>query len=137
MRWIVLSFCVATAVAGSAWAQRSEQRPHSDQAVSADLIRLHDELHLSAGQEDAWREYTRAIAPNPQTEARHRATTELLPSVPTPRRIALIEATMAQDDLDFRRQAAAVNAFYSRLTPSQQQVFDRDTLPSGSGQRPG
>jgi hypothetical protein len=36
---------------------------------------------------------------------------------------------MAQDEADFRRQGAAVNAFYARLTAAQQEVFDRDTLP--------
>ncbi|HEX5262586.1 MAG TPA: Spy/CpxP family protein refolding chaperone, partial [Phenylobacterium sp.] len=93
--------------------------------------RLHDDLRLNDSQETAWRDYTIAMAPDPQTLARHRATTELLPLVPTPRRVALIEATMAQDAVDFRRQGAAVNAFYARLNPEQQRIFDRDTLPSG------
>lgn len=106
------------------------------EAVSAELLRLHDDLRLSDSQEAAWHDYTTAIAPDPQTLARHRATSELLPMVPTPRRIALIEATMAQDTLDFRRQSAAVNAFYGKLTPEQQRVFDRDTLPSDADQRP-
>ena len=138
MRWIVLGFCLAAA-GTAALAQpgpRSERRG-GEQAITADLIRLHDDLQLSDSQEGAWREYTIAIAPNPETQARHQATSELLPLVPTPRRIALIEATMAQDDLDFRKQGAAVNAFYSKLTPEQQKVFDRDTLPSGSDPRPG
>jgi hypothetical protein len=51
-----------------------------------------------------------------------------LPLVPTPRRIALIEATIAQDAVDFRRQGAAVTAFYGKLTPGQQKIFDQDTL---------
>src|SRR5580765_4208578 len=78
------------------------------QAVSADLIRLHDALHLSAAQETAWTSYTRAIAPGSQAQARHEATDQLLPSLPTPRRIALIAATMAADEADFRRQSASV-----------------------------
>jgi hypothetical protein len=138
MRWIVLGFCLAAA-STAALAQpgpRGERRG-GEQAISADLIRLHDDLQLTDSQEGAWREYTIAIAPSPETQARHQATSELLPLVPTPRRIALIEATMAQDDLDFRRQGAAVNAFYGKLTPEQQKVFDRDTLPSGSDPRPG
>ena len=49
---------------------------------------------------------------------------------------------MNQDALDFKRQAAAVNAFYATLTPDQQKAFDRDTLPSdatagGPDRRPG
>jgi hypothetical protein len=138
MRWIALGFCFA-AVSTAALAQsapRSERRT-GEQAVNADLIRLHDDLQLTDAQEAAWHDYTVAIAPNPQTQARHQAASELLPMVPTPRRIALIEATMAQDDLDFRKQGAAVNAFYGKLTAEQQKVFDRDTLPSGADPRPG
>lgn len=107
----------------------------ADLPVSPELIRLHDDLHLTSGQESAWTDYLRAIAPDPQAQARHRATQELLPVVPTPRRIALIEATMTQDELDFRRQGEAVTAFYGKLTPEQQKVFDRDTLPSESDPR--
>jgi hypothetical protein len=139
MRWIALGFCLA-AVSTAALAQpapHGERRGGGEQAVSAELIRLHDDLKLTDAQEPAWRDYTVAIAPNAETQARHQATTELLPMVPTPRRIALIEATMAQDDVDFRKQGAAVNAFYGQLTPDQQKVFDRDTLPAGADPRPG
>jgi hypothetical protein len=106
------------------------------EAVSAELIRLHDDLKLNDSQEAAWHDYAIAIAPDSQQQARHRATTELLPLVPTPRRIALIEATMAQDAVDFRRQSAAVTAFYGKLTPTQQKIFDQDTLPQGPDPRP-
>jgi hypothetical protein len=105
----------------------------AQQAVSADLIRLHDALHLSADQEGAWRDYTRAIAPNPQAQARHRAADQLMPLVPAPRRIALMEAAMAGDLADFRRQGAAVTAFYDQLTPDQQRTFDRETMPRAAG----
>jgi periplasmic protein CpxP/Spy len=127
MRWVALGFCLVMGAAGAARAA---------EAVSAELIRLHDDLHLSEVQEAAWRDYTTAIAPDPQQQARHRATTELLPLVPTPRRVALIEATMAQDAADFRRQGAAVTAFYGKLTPAQQKIFDQDTLPQESESRP-
>lgn len=144
MRRIIFGLCVALAVTSAVRAQqmpRTQQAPHSqygqqapqrEQAVTARLIRLHDDLRLNVGQEAAWQDYAAAMAPDPQTLARHRATTELLPLVPTPRRIALIEATMAQDAVDFRRQGAAVNAFYGQLSAEQQRIFDRDTLPSGA-----
>jgi hypothetical protein len=142
MRWIVLGFCLAAAGTAALAqpappASHGERRPGGEQAISAELIRLHDDLQLTDSQEPAWHDYTVAIAPNPEAQARHQAASELLPLVPTPRRIALIEATMAQDDLDFRKQATAVSAFYAKLTPEQQKVFDRDTLPQGSDPRPG
>jgi|SRR6185312_11973970 len=139
MRWIVLGFSLATlAGVGAALAQppaRGQPAPGGQQAVSAELIRLHDDLRLSDSQEQAWREYAVAIAPSRDVVARHRATSELLPLVPTPRRIALIEATMAQDAIDFRRQGEAVTAFYARLTPEQQRTFDRETLPQDAEPR--
>jgi hypothetical protein len=139
MRWIVLGFCVAVAAGSVASAQPppgAPRAPRTQPAVSAELIRLHDDLQLTDSQEAAWRDYTLAIAPNPDALARHRAAQDLLPLVPTPRRIALIEATMAQDNADFRRQGAAVTAFYGKLTLEQQRTFDRDTLPSDSDTRP-
>jgi hypothetical protein len=148
MRWIVAGFCVAAVAGGAVQAQPayqqpayqqppSQQQPYRQQPsyrepdINAKLIRLHEDLRLSANQEPAWHDYAAAVAPDPQTLARHRATTQLLPQVPTPRRIALIEATMAQDAVDFRRQGVAVNAFYGQLSAEQQRIFDRDTLPSG------
>ena len=130
MRRIVLGFSVAAAMVGAAGLATAASLP-----VSPELIRLHDDLRLDAGQESAWSDYVRAIAPDPNVEARHRATQELLPMVPTPRRIALIEATMQQDDMDFRRQGEAVKVFYAKLSPEQQKVFDRDTLPSAQDQQ--
>jgi hypothetical protein len=124
MRLIILALCLA-ALAPGASAQ-------VDTAVSGDLARLRGQLHLSAGQEAAWRRYAAAAVPNGQAEARRRATIELLPTLPTPRRIALIEAAMAQDIADFRRQAAIVEAFYEQLTPDQQRTFDRNTLPTAA-----
>lgn len=127
MRWVVLGLGLCLVAGGAAAAPAASPAP--EQAVNADLIRLHDDLHLTDQQEAAWRDYTTAIAPTPQMAARRRATQDLMPAVPTPRRIALIEAAMAQDAADFRRQGQAVVAFYGQLTPEQQATFDRETLP--------
>jgi hypothetical protein len=95
------------------------------------LNQLHDALHLSAAQEDAWRAYTAALQPSAGAQARHEQTQALLPRLTTPRRIALLDATMQQDVADMRRQGQAVIAFYNALTPEQQAVFDRQTLQKG------
>jgi periplasmic protein CpxP/Spy len=145
MRWTVLACALASGLAISASGamgaparppQRpSERSPERPVAVSADLLRLHDDLQLSEGQEAGWRDYTQAIAPDPQVEARHRATADLLPAVPTPRRIALMQATMESDAVDFRRHATAVIAFYNQLTPAQQRTFDQETAPRAQDER--
>lgn len=92
------------------------------------LNQLHDALRLTPAQEDAWRAYTAALQPSPGATARHEQTQALLPRLTTPRRIALLDATMQQDLTDLRRQGQAVIAFYNALTPEQQAVFDRQTL---------
>ena len=123
MRTLLSALLLALALAG----------PAAAQDASARLGQLHDDLGLRADQESAWRDYAAAVAPDPQADARRRATNELLPNIPTPRRIALIEASLAQDVADLRRQGAAVMAFYSRLSPDQQRTFDVETLPSAGG----
>jgi hypothetical protein len=125
MRLMILSLCLALGAAMGAAAQNAPQS----------LTQLHDALHLRPDQEAAWRDYTTAIGPDAQMTARRRATQQLLPQLTTPRRIALIQATMDQDIADFRRQGDAILAFYAGLTPDQQKTFDRQTLPpAGSDQ---
>jgi len=132
MRLAALTFCALALGLGAPAAMAA---PARQPAVSADLLRLHDDLHLSEAQEAGWRDYTLAIAPDPQVEARHRAAGELLPAVPTPRRLALMQAAMESDAADFRRHAAAVIAFYNALTPAQQRTFDQETAPRADSER--
>jgi hypothetical protein len=109
-------------------------------AAQSRLTLLHDALHLSAAQEDAWKAYQRALF-DPQDAARARQTAELLPTLPTPRRLALIRAQMEADQQAFDRRAAAVTRFYDALTPDQQRTFDRQTgseaPATGRGASPG
>ncbi len=125
MRVMLLCLTFFIATAGMAAAQQAPQAS----SQQAEVSRLHDALHLSASQEEAWRRYAAAIAPNPQIDARRRAAEELMPTLPTPRRVALMASTMAADEADLKQQGAAVTEFYNQLTPAQQQIFDRETLP--------
>jgi hypothetical protein len=128
MRLIGLaSLMCALALAGSAGAQDA----------SGELRRLHDALRLSQTQEGAWRDYVAAITPTAEATDRHRSMEEMMPALPTPRRIALIEAGMARDEADFHREGQAVIAFYQQLTPQQQRTFDTQTLPPSDQQGEG
>jgi hypothetical protein len=91
-------------------------------------------MNLRADQEPAWHNYTAAVTANSQGAARRQATQQMLPKLPTPRRVALIDATMEQDLADLHRQGAAVVDFYNHLTPDQQAIFDKETVPSGADQ---
>ncbi|QUD88924.1 Spy/CpxP family protein refolding chaperone [Phenylobacterium montanum] len=119
-------------LAGPAAAQSESAQP----APPAALIRLHDALGLTPDQEPAWRTYAAAITPSAAAQARHQQAAELMPRLPTPRRIALIEATMAADQADFRLQGLAVVHFYDLLSPAQQRIFDNQTAAPASESRP-
>ena len=99
---------------------------------------LHDALKLTPAQEPTWRAFLAASSPSPQAEAQAQATARLAPSLPTPRRLALIRSQMQADLSAFERTAQAVNAFYAQLTPAQQAAFDLQTraaAPQGGGLR--
>ena len=119
MRTWLVSIGMALALAGSAAAQ-------------SQTTLLHDALHLSAAQEDSWRAYQRVVAGDPQERARTRQTALLLPTLPTPRRLALIRAQMEADLAAFDHKAQAVTTFYAGLYPDQQRTFDRQTAAGGA-----
>ena len=57
----------------------------------------------------------------------------MLSTLPTPRRVDLINAQVDADAAMVHRQGAAVKAFYASLTPDQQRTFDRQTVQQGGG----
>jgi hypothetical protein len=105
------------------------------QPASSLLSKLHDDLRLTPDEEGPWRQYLKSLDDGGQMQARRQAAERMLPEIPTPRRLALMDATMSQELADFRRQSEAIEAFYARLTPDQQRTFDRDTLPQASASR--
>jgi protein CpxP len=103
------------------------------QDASNVLARMHDDLRLTPGQEAGWKQYEAAMESSAQLQARHLSTQRMLPQLQTPRRLALLDASMSQDLADFRHQSEAIRTFYGALTPAQQQTFDRDTAPGNGG----
>jgi hypothetical protein len=116
-----LSLCLA--LSGAALAQQAPPQ----------FSKLHDDLRLTADQDPDWRQYLAAVSGNGQIQAQRQSAEMLLPQLQTPRRLALMDATMTQELADFRRQGQATAAFYNKLTPDQQRTFDRETLPNQGG----
>lgn len=121
MRVFLSGLCLSLALGAAAFAQDA----------SPMLSKLHDDLRLTADQEAAWSQYQAVIEQGAQAQARHQSAQQMMPQLRTPRRLALLDATMSQDLADFHRQSLATLAFYDRLTPAQQGVFDRDTMAAG------
>jgi LTXXQ motif family protein len=125
LRTLLTGLCLSLVLAGGAMAQ---------QPASSMLTKLHGDLHLTPDQEGAWGQYIAAMNDGGQMQARRESAEQMLPQLPTPRRLALMDATMTQELADFRRQTGAIGAFYGRLTPDQQRTFDRETAPPAAQQ---
>lgn len=131
MRGSLLAIGILLSAPAAAIAQQPPAPP--EQGRSEDLARLHDDLRLNPSQEDAWRDFAASVQTPPQGEQRRRAAEQLMPSLPTPRRLALMQATLAADQADLQRTGSAVLRFYEQLSPGQQQTFDRESLPAEGG----
>jgi hypothetical protein len=99
------------------------------QAQGPDLQGLHDALNLAPAQEDGWRAFAAASAPDPEQAARDRSAADMLPTLSAPQRVDLSIAAMQADLRTLERRGAALKAFYATLTPPQQVIFDRQTAP--------
>ncbi|HEY1749721.1 MAG TPA: Spy/CpxP family protein refolding chaperone [Caulobacteraceae bacterium] len=88
---------------------------------------LHDALHLTSDQEEAWRDFVASSQPSADDEARERSAQQMMPSLRAPQRVDLTVAAMQAQLETMRARGAALKAFYARLTPAQQLIFDRQT----------
>jgi hypothetical protein len=126
---LIAALIAALNVAGASYAQSG--------GYPSQLTGLHDALHLTNAQEGGWRAYVAAISPDPASEARRSEMARMIPSLPTPRRVDLINAEVDADAAMVHRQGAAVKAFYASLTPDQQRTFDRQTATQAGGAQAG
>ena len=95
---------------------------------------LHRALNLTPDQEGAWRAY-RSAADAPNTvQQRRNAAAAMFAQIDAPHRMDLVEAEMRQELVDLQHQAQALKAFYARLSPQQQRIFDAKTLPPAGDQ---
>ena len=93
------------------------------------LQRLHDALHLTADQQGAWKAFAAQAGPDPEAEAQARAAEQMLPKLHAPQRIDLSMAAMRAQLEAMERRGKLLKALYAALTPAQQTIFDRETLP--------
>ena len=98
---------------------------------------LHQALNLSPAQENAWRTYRAQVSAPNQAQDRRRSAQRLFPTLNAVQRMDLVEAEMKQDLIDLDRQSRALKAFYATLTPEQQRIFDKRTLPPAQNQQGG
>jgi Spy/CpxP family protein refolding chaperone len=126
MTKLPFAFALILASTGPLVAQpRQPPPPESGQSVDE----LHDALRLRPDQERAWQVFDEASRPDPQEEARQRNAFERMGSLRAPQRFDLSIQMMRSDLEATERRANALRAFYATLSPEQQAIFDRETLP--------
>jgi|SRR5579872_3281973 len=124
IRLIILGFWLTLAPGASALAQ-----------PMPDVSELHEALRLTPAQQDAWSAYAASLGAPAAAQQRRAAAVAMMPTLPAPRRIDLMEAEMRQELADLHQQGQALKALYAMLTPEQQRLFDLRTLPSRGDER--
>ena len=93
------------------------------------LASLHAALNLTAAQEDSWHNFEQAYTPDPQDIDKRRYTAKDMASLTGPQRVDLATAMAESDLAELKRRGGVLKDFYGALSPQQQSVFDRETLP--------
>jgi protein CpxP len=114
------------------YSQRPPDYHPDDQSGGPDLAGLHAALNLSPSQETAWRSFAAASTPSADQEARERAAQSMMATLRSPQRVDLSVSAAEADLQTLRERGAALKVFYADLTPAQQAIFDRRTLPDQS-----
>jgi Spy/CpxP family protein refolding chaperone len=94
--------------------------------------KLHDALQLTAAQEPAWAAYQAAIKPAAMGMHGDRAGWAALQA---PARMEKMIAMSKQHTAAMESHLAALNTFYSVLTPAQKKAFDANTMGGMHGGR--
>lgn len=121
---------------------RAEQPRWDPQRAAEHMQRrqaeLKAKLQITPQQEAAWATWSDALKPRKDmpTPDAMRAERAALAQLTTPERIDRMRALKAQRDLHATQREDATKAFYASLTPTQQKVFDAETLPGAHGPRP-
>jgi protein CpxP len=114
-----LLLVLAMVIASISWPVRAQ---------SPQLQKLHNDLNLTPQQETAWQTFEAATMIDPQEAARRRSAAQMMPTLTAPQRVDLSIAAMQADLDSYKRRGVALKTFYANLSPSQQTIFDSETV---------
>jgi len=114
-----------------AWAQTApaaQEAPAQTQPSMAErharlMTEMKAALKIAPEQESAWNTYATALQPSIQPE-RPFLSNPKFDKLPASERIEALQKYRAERDVQIERREAATKAFYTQLTPEQQQIFD-------------
>lgn len=112
---------------------KGHDRAKFEQMRERHQTQLHDQLKLSAKQEQAWKTF---VAREKEIRPQQRPDSKELEGLNAPQRMEKMQARMHEHEEQMTKRIAALKDFYAQLTPAQQKIFD-DSMPGPRGHRSG
>ncbi|MGJ7915890.1 Spy/CpxP family protein refolding chaperone [Massilia sp. LXY-6] len=104
-------------------AKRAEFMAKREQMHAQRVARLHDELKITPAQESAWNAFVASMKPAQRMAGEH-GDRAAWAGLSAPQRAAKMIEMQKQRTAFMEQRLAALNTFYSVLTPEQKKVFD-------------
>ena len=106
---------------------------HAQPSQMQVLQSLHGSLTLTPAQEAAWQLFEQAYAPDLQEISKRRNALAGMSKLTAPQRVDLSVNLLKEDLKSLENRGAALKTFYGTLSPQQQSIFDRETMPARPG----
>lgn len=108
------------------WSQQERDAHHAkmEEHMKERAQKLHDALQLSGSQEQAWNSFVASMKP---AAGQHRGDWRGMAKLPAPERMRKAIEMSKQHTAMMESRLAALDSFYSVLTPQQKKVFDEQT----------
>ena len=108
--------------------QRQARRAEFEAKRAERVARLHDELKITPAQESAWNAFVASMKPLEHGEHRHSSGPDsgraAWAGLSAPQRAEKMLAMQKQRTAAMEQRVAAMNSFYSVLSPEQKKAFD-------------
>jgi hypothetical protein len=105
-------------------AKMAEFRAKRAEHLAQRQQQLHDALKLSGAQEQAWNSFVASMKPAERAQHPDRAA---FANLPAPERMQKMIDFSKQRTAQMESRLAALNSFYSTLSPAQKKVFDEQS----------
>lgn len=107
-------------------AKRAEFMAKREQMRAQRVAKLHDELKITPAQESAWNAFVASMQPAQRAGGEH-GDRAAWAGLSAPQRAEKMIERQKQRTAFMEQRLAALNTFYSVLTPEQKKVFDEKT----------
>jgi Spy/CpxP family protein refolding chaperone len=104
-------------------AKRAEFSAKHAQRRAERVAKLHDELKITPAQENAWNAFVATMKPGQRAGGQHRDRAAWA-NLSAPERAQKMIERQKQRTAHMEQRLAALNSFYSVLSPEQKKVFD-------------